>query len=173
MTWVVGATSVFGYGALYSDVQVTFADGNTRDLVQKAYPLSNFIAAGFAGSVRVGFMLLQSLVDFIRLPDGTLRTHAWDPVWVATQWAPIARSVFEGAPPSERSLGARILMLGASPTENAGLGARMFLCRFADPWFKPGIMGRFIMSCGIGSGSGVLEYKRWIKPHIRFMSGIH
>jgi hypothetical protein len=34
-------------------------------------------------------------------------------------------------------------------------------------------MGRFIMSCSIGSGSGVLEYKHRIKPHIRFMSGIH
>ena len=70
MTWVVGAPSVFGYGALYSDVQVTFADGNTRDLVQKAYPLSNFIAAGFAGSVRVGFMLLQSRWISLGCPTG-------------------------------------------------------------------------------------------------------
>src|SRR5450759_2701557 len=101
MTWVVGATSVFGYGALYSDVQVTFADGSTRDLVQKAYPLGNFIAAGFAGSVRIGFKLLQSLAVFLVLPDEALGSHASDPIWVATQWAPIARSVFEGAPPIE------------------------------------------------------------------------
>jgi hypothetical protein len=49
----------------------------------------------------------------------------------------------------------------------------MFLVRFTAPHFTPGIMGRFIMSCSIGSGSNVLEYKQWIKPHIRFMSGIH
>jgi len=86
MTWVVGATSMFGYGALYSDVQVTFADGTTKDLIQKAYPITNFIAAGFSGSVRVGFSLLQSLAECTLLPDEALRTQAWDPVWVAKRW---------------------------------------------------------------------------------------
>jgi len=57
MTWAAAASTIFGYGALYSDVQVTFRDGNTKDLLQKAYPVSNFIAAGFAGSVRIGFKL--------------------------------------------------------------------------------------------------------------------
>jgi ATP-dependent protease HslVU (ClpYQ) peptidase subunit len=80
MTWVVGATSVFGYGALYSDIQVTFADGTTRDLVQKTYPITNFIAAGFAGSVQIGVSLLQSLADCTRLPDQALATQAWDPI---------------------------------------------------------------------------------------------
>src|SRR5437870_12835811 len=79
MTWIVGATSLYGYGALYSDVQVTFRGGMTRDLIQKAYPLSNFIAAGFSGSVRIGFHLLQSLSDCLRLPEEDLRTQAWDP----------------------------------------------------------------------------------------------
>ena len=69
---------MFGYGALYSDVQVTFPDGSTKDLLQKAYPLSNFIAAGFAGSVRIGFMLLDSLSQFLQLPNSTvsLKTEA-------------------------------------------------------------------------------------------------
>lgn len=173
MTWVVGATSVFGYGALYSDIQVTFADGITRNMIQKAYPITNFIAAGFAGSVNVGFRLLQSLVECTRLPDEVLETQAWDPVWVAVRWAPIARSVFDTAPDKEKALGAKVLLLGASPNQNAGLGARMFLVRFASPDFKPGIMGRFIMWCSIGSGAGIAEYKRWIRPHIRFASGIH
>jgi hypothetical protein len=66
MTWICTASTIYGYGALYSDVQVTFPDGRNADLVQKAYPLSNFIAAGFAGSVRIGFMLLQSLSDAMR-----------------------------------------------------------------------------------------------------------
>ena len=172
MTWVVGATSVYGYGALYSDVQVTFNGGVTRDLVQKAYPISNFIAAGFSGSVRVGFALLQSLADCTRLPDDALETQAWDPAWVATQWAPTARSVFKAEPQEERDLGASVLLLGASPTESAGPGAKMFLVRFAAPDFKPGIMARFIMSCSIGSGAGVLEYKHRIKPQIRFIKAL-
>jgi len=173
MTWVGGVTSMFGYGALYSDVQVTFPDGTTRDLIQKAYPITNFIAAGFSGSVKVGFSLLQSMAGFTRLPDEALKTQAWDPVWVARRWAPVARSVFDSAREVERSLGAQVLLLGASPNEDAGLGARMFLVRFASPDFRPGIMVRLIMWCSIGSGAGIAEYKRRIKPHIRFVSAIH
>jgi hypothetical protein len=90
VTWVVGASSIFGYGTLYSDVQVTFRDGTTKDLVQKAYPLSNFIAAGFSGSVRLGFMLLQSLADFTQIPEGSGGKLAWDPVVVSRNWAPEA-----------------------------------------------------------------------------------
>jgi hypothetical protein len=170
MTWVIGATSVFGYGALYSDVQVTLADGTTRDLIQKAYPISNFFAAGFAGSVLIGFGLLQSLAESTLLPDEVAATHSWDPVSVAERWQAAARNVFESAPASERALGAQFLLLGASPTQNAGLGSRMFLIRFAAPRFSPGIMGKFLMSCSIGSGSGVHDYKRSIKPLIRLAS---
>lgn len=173
MTWVVGASSIFGYGALYSDVQVTFADGKTQDLLQKAYPLANFIAAGFAGSVRIGFMLLQSLANFTRMPEDAAETHAWDPIWVSTNWSPIARSVFESAPAAEKSLGSQILMVGVSPTQSCGLGARVFLTRFAHPLFEPGIMSRATMQCSIGSGAAVGEYKRGIKPLVRFMSNIH
>ena len=126
MTWVVGATSMWGYGALYSDIQVTYPDGTTKDLIQKAYPITNFIAAGFAGSVRIGFTLLQSLAEYTLLPDDVLRTQAWDPLWVARRWSPIAKSVFDSAPSLEKALGARMLLVGASPTENAGAGARMF-----------------------------------------------
>lgn len=173
MTWVVGASSIFGYGALYSDVQVTFRDGNTRDLLQKAYPLSNFIAAGFSGSVQIGFRLLQSLADFTRMPREAVATGAWDPVWVSTNWAPLARAVFDNAPSDERELGSRLLMLGASPTENCGLGAKMFLTRFSSPRFEPRFMSQATMVCCIGSGAAVADYKRTIKPLVRFMSGIH
>ena len=173
MTWVVGATSMWGYGALYSDVQVTYPDGTTKDLIQKAYPITNFIAAGFAGSVRIGFTLLQSLAECTLLPDDVLRTQAWDPLWVARRWSPIAKSVFDSAPGMEKALGARMLIVGASPTEDAGAGARMFLVRFASPEFRPGIMARFVMSCSIGSGAEIAEYKERLKPHIRFASGIH
>lgn len=78
MTWVVAASTLYGYGALFSDVQVTFKDGHTEDILQKAHPISNFIAAGFAGSVRIGFMLLQSLHEALRLSDEDLATLAWD-----------------------------------------------------------------------------------------------
>jgi hypothetical protein len=173
MTWVVGATSFFGYGALYSDIRVTFSDGTTQDVLQKAYPITNFIAAGFAGSVRIGFCLLQSLAQSTWLPDEAQSTQAWDPIWVAKRWSGIAREVFNACPADEKALGAQFLMLGASPTEGLEFGSRMFLVRFAAPDFRPGIMGRVTMSCSIGTGSGVGEYKRSIKPLLRVASGIN
>jgi hypothetical protein len=52
MTWVCAASTIYGYGALYSDVQVTFLDGQTADLVQKAYPLSNFIDSSLGNPLK-------------------------------------------------------------------------------------------------------------------------
>ena len=71
MTCVVAASTIWGYGALYSDVQVTLSDGSTRDMLRKAYPVANVIAAGFAGSVRIGFSLIQSLESILIPPPGT------------------------------------------------------------------------------------------------------
>lgn len=173
VTWVCAASTIFGYGALYSDVQVTFPDGHTKDLLQKAYPVGNFVAAGFAGSVRIGFRLLQSLSDFVALPPEDARIMAWEPAWVSGQWAPIAKSLFDREPSSEKSLGSRILVVGASPTEACGLGAKIYFTRFASPDFQPCLMSRAIKTCSIGSGAGISEYKQHLKPHFRLAAGIH
>lgn len=172
MTWVCAASTIYGYGALYSDVRVSFPDGRTADLVQKAYPLSNFIAAGFAGSVRIGFTLLQSLGDALSLPSKALETHAWEPKWVSQKWAPIARSVFDEAAEEEKANGAHVLMLGVSPTESCGLGAKVYFTRFASPEFRPCIMSRAIKVCSIGTGARIKEYHRDLKPLFRLTSGI-
>jgi hypothetical protein len=172
VTWVCAASTIFGYGALYSDVQVTLRDGQTRDIVQKAYPLGNFVAAGFAGSVQIGFLLLQSLKDFLALPPEEAKTLAWDPPWVSSSWAPTAKSIFDRASQDEKSLGARVLMVGASPTEACGLGAKIYFTRFASPDFRPHLMTRAVKRCSIGSGAGVSEYKHHLKPLFRLTSGI-
>jgi hypothetical protein len=172
MTWVVAASTIYGYGALYSDVQVTFPDGNTKDLLQKAYPLSNFIAAGFAGSVNIGFRLLQSLSDFTTLPSDTANCFAWDPLWVSANWSSIAKSVFDRAPTGEKALGSQILMVGVSPDKTCGLGAKVYFTRFCAPEFRPGIMSHAIKLCSIGTGAGIAEYKRGIRPLFRLTSGI-
>lgn len=174
MTWICAASTIYGYGAVFSDVKVTFRDGRTEDLIQKAYPVSNFIAAGFAGSVRIGFMLMQSLGNFLRTPVNMHATHAWDPCWVSEKWAPIAKSVFDTAPDVERRVegGTSLLMVGTSPTEECGLGARVYFTRFVSPDFRPGIMARSIKLCSIGSGARRPEYKRRLKPLFRLTSGI-
>jgi hypothetical protein len=79
MTWVIGASSIFDYGAMMSDVRVTFRDGRERDLVQKAYPVGPYIVAGFAGSVRIGFQMLESLAKFLIVPPNAPQPGAWEP----------------------------------------------------------------------------------------------
>ena len=172
MTWVVGASTIWGYGVVISDVQVTFSDGTTADILQKSYPISNFIVAGFAGSVKIGFMLLESLAQFTQLPSGKEATQAWNPIWVANNWSPIAKKIFNSAPEIEKRLGSKILMLGASPNKTSGIGSKTILVRFSSPDFKPGIMTKSIKLCSIGSGSRVTEYKT-IKYLFRLQSNIH
>ena len=172
MTWIIGGSTIFGYGALISDVQVTFANGRTTDLVQKAYLISNFLAAGFAGSVRIGFMLLDSLAKFTHMSPEALKTHAWDPMWIANNWQPIAKEVFYSAPQEEKRLGSQFLIVCASPTENASLGAKIYFIRLSGPGFKAGIMTKPIKLCSIGSGADVYEYKRALKPLFNLRSRI-
>jgi hypothetical protein len=169
MTWICAASNILGDCALHSDVQVTFRDSTTKDLVQKAFPLTNSIAAGFAGSVRIGFSLLDSLSSFLQLaPEDDPDLVGWDPRWVSNHWAPIARSVFESADSTERRLGAHILMAAASPDENCGLGSKFYFTRFASPHFKPGIMAKPFSFCSIGSGSRVAEYHKTLRPLFRW-----
>lgn len=174
MTWVIGASTIWRYGTVVSDIQVTFADGATVDLLQKAYPVGNSIVVGFAGSVRVGFALTESLRRFLLVPPNILSTHAWDPIWVANNWAPVAREVYEAQPKQERDIGSQVLLVGAHPNRRDPiLGAESVIARFSAPRFKPGIMTKTIKLCSIGSGAGIAEYKRAIKPLFRFASGLN
>jgi hypothetical protein len=168
MTWVCAASTIYGYGALFSDVQVKFRSHETADLVQKAYPLGDFAAAGFAGSVRIGFALIDSLRDFLKASTGTL-----DPKSVSMKWANVAKSVFDRAASREQIVpGTSILLVSASPTESCDLGAKIYFTRFSAPDFRPLMMGRPIKMCSIGSGAKVSEYKRSVKPLLRLTSGI-
>lgn len=171
MTWVCAASTIFGYGALYSDVQVTFANGKTKDLLQKAYPLGDSVAAGFAGSVKIGFRLLESLSNFLNLPPEDAQRIAWDPS--CAKWAPIARAIFNSSEDVERALGSRILVVIASPHEPCGFGAKIYFTRFASPDFQPGLMSRPIKLCSIGTGAGVRVYKHRLKQHFRVAAGIN
>jgi hypothetical protein len=172
MTWVVAASTIFGYGALYSDVQVTLRDGTTRDLLQKGYAVANFVASGFAGSVKIGFMLVQSLSDHLAPPPEVEETHECEPVAAALSWAPIARHIFASADASERKLQSRFLLVGASPLGDQGFGSKIYFVRFASPDFEPQIMSRPIKICGIGTGAAIREYKHSIKPLFRLSSGL-
>ena len=77
MTWVIGGSTIFGYGVLISDVCVSWELGYQFDCLQKIYPLSNSIMGGFAGSVKIGFQLLQDLRDFLGLTDEEEKEYGW------------------------------------------------------------------------------------------------
>jgi hypothetical protein len=168
MTWVIGASSLLGYGVMVSDIRVRFASGQKADIVKKAYPVGPFIVAGFAGSVLIGFKLLDSLGDFLVPPPTPLgEMAAWQPQWVAHNWAPMAKQVFDASPVHERRLRSHILMVGVSPDEDLGAPQvrRVYIIRFSDPDFQPGFMKRAFTLCHIGSGGGVSLYKRAFRSH--------
>ncbi len=170
MTWVIGAASLFGYGVMLSDVRVTFRDGSTADMLKKAQPVGPFIVAGFAGSVCIGYRLLESLYQFLFVPRSPQDNVAWQPEWVAKHWAPEAKKVFDSSPTHEKKLGARILMIGISPDQNMGAPEipRVYIVRFSSPFFVPGFMKRGLNVAHIGSGSADRRYVQAFRGHFRY-----
>lgn len=174
MTWVIAASSLFGTGALISDARVRLADGTTAELLQKAYPVGNYIAAGFAGSVRIGFELVESLRNAMTVPAET-GSHAWDLQAFAPHWRSIAKQIFEDAAIVERQCGSQVLLIGPSPTEHMGAPQfpRIDIARLASPDFTPSFARGGLSVRHIGSGARVSEYKRAMRPLFRLTSGIH
>src|ERR1019366_6594510 len=99
MTWIVGTVPPFGYSILVSDICVSWADGTERDCLQKIHKVGDDLLCGFAGSVRIGFGLLEALS--IQLPPKQRRT----PSVLVRDWIPsLARHVFRDSHESERKL---------------------------------------------------------------------
>lgn len=159
MTLVIGITTGFLGGAILSDTRVTFPCGGSREMLRKAYPVGNFVAAGFAGSVTIGFALIRNLTMNLQLPIGA-ETDVWEPFSVARAWAPLAKAIFDAAPSNEQQLGSRVLIAAHDPK---GSGVR--LIRFASPDFSPKFLRQGLRTCSIGSGAGDRRYMRVVRPH--------
>ncbi len=158
MTWVIGGIIPFGYGVGISDIRVTFSDDSHEDCLQKIHPIAHFMVAGFAGSVKIGFCLLQDLKIFLKLEEPG---QAWIPEWVAMKWWRRARRIFNSFPEEERKLKSSILMIGIHPTKNNGdspwpLGSVYI---FDSPSFAPKA-AKEMEFLSIGSGKYVDEYKK-------------
>jgi hypothetical protein len=171
MTWILGASSLFGYGVILSDIQVSVGD-KRFDMIQKAYPITNFIIGGFAGSVKIGFMLLQSLSDSLYLPEELQATYAWEPLKIANAWSPIARDIFFSQPMEQQQLGSRFLIVAASPEPDKkmsipGWDSKIYIIRFSSPDFKPQIMSRRVNFCSIGSGSKVNKFQQHLRKKLK------
>lgn len=117
MTWIVGMPGMFGYGIGISDIRVTLSNGTERDCLQKIYKVGDFIAAGFAGSVAIGFGMIDRLRELLLSDDPT---RAWDPKAIADWWPEDAREVFNSFPDEERNLASHVILIGAHPSEHNG-----------------------------------------------------
>src|SRR5262245_691336 len=155
MTWVLGSAMVFGYGALISDIRVTWRDGRPpRDILQKIYPIGPMMMAGFSGSVKIGFTMIADLqACFGRGPiylwEGTT---IWYPERACWRWYRRGRWLFKMWAPDEQQLGCQLIIAAASPFPN-GAGGNLPRCiRMVAPLFVPErIVGHWT---SIGSGAG-------------------
>lgn len=160
MTWVIGASTAFGYGIMLSDICVTYkvnGEQKTIDALQKIYPLAPFVVGGFAGSVRIGLNLLSSLSEFLEPPEQNI---AWKLDWVVDNWSPIAKKIFNQHAPEEKKAQSHILLIAAHPTENVGLPneAKIDLAILRSPNFTPEFeRGGFLTIKHIGSGATTYE----------------
>ncbi len=124
VTWVVGCRSL-ELAAMFGDVCVTYAsaEGDREETlfgVQKIHPVTPSIAVGFAGSIDVGFRLVEDLQrtawlgKYGRLPEVPDLVYGWADELRAGRYE-------EAVPPSPaRNYGCKLLVLGVS--QHASIG---------------------------------------------------
>lgn len=153
MTWVVGTPTMFGYGFGISDIRVTLGDGSEVDCLQKIYPVARWAAAGFAGSVKIGFAMIDKLS---RMGNSIEEPYAIIPAVFAREWPTYARKVFEHFPDErERRSGSHLMLISTDPQEDNGNPncPRCYVHIFKSPDFEPEeIKVHKLGSIGIGSG---------------------
>jgi hypothetical protein len=126
-------------------------------MLQKLYPMARFVAAGFAGSVRIGFAMLKELADQLpRIPED----HSFVPQTVAEILSPLAKDIFKNSAPEERALRSDLMFLGAHPTITVGIPgyARCSVYILRSPNFLPedAQIGQVV---SVGNGSVFQPYR--------------
>ncbi|MHB1959001.1 MAG: hypothetical protein ACYCO5_08215 [Acidobacteriaceae bacterium] len=136
MTWIVGTPTMFGYGFALSDVRVTLTDGSEVDCLQKIYPVARWAAAGFAGSVKIGFAMVGKLT---KIGNAIEEPYALVPSVLAREWPAYARGVFERFPECERELECHLMLISTDPQEDNGNPnwPRCYVHVFRSPGFEP------------------------------------
>ena len=182
MTWVVGASSILGYGVMVSDVRITFSDGTQSDMLRKVYPIGPWMLAGFAGSVLIGMTLLDNLQRSLAAtipqngPEGY--GFVFNPDAVAEHWAPRAAEIFARMPVEEQALGSQILLVGVNnpPPENplppnSQQLPYVHIIKFSWPNFEPQHAAERWTAQHIGSGANIERFVESIKGLFNFENG--
>lgn len=161
MTWIIGSAGLFGSAILVSDICVTFSnkDGAKQcvDCLQKIYPLGPFVIGGFAGSVRIGFDILEILQrEFANgPPDAALDINIAAHTWLTR----VIRRAFCSAPECEQKLGSSIILASAHPTRDRGDAPWPWtdIHIFSTPNFEP-VAAAPLELVSIGSSNAVSVY---------------
>jgi len=126
---------MFGYGFGISDVRVTLGDGEEVDCLQKIHPIGRHFAAGFAGSVAIGFAMVEELRRLSSYADERI---ACDPRAAFREWPACARSVFSRFDRTEQNGGCHLMLIMVHPQEHVGNPAwpRSFVYIFKSPDFE-------------------------------------
>jgi hypothetical protein len=116
MAWVLGASiPLGGYGALISDVRVSWNNGRvSHDVLQKIYMVAPMMIAGFAGSVEIGFRLMEDMGEFLAAPKG----FVWKPRAAAWLWHRRGRRIFTLSTLPSQRLGSAVIIVGCSNRKN-------------------------------------------------------
>jgi len=174
MTWVIGACAPFGgYAAALADVQVSLPKGGPKfDALLKVHHVGPFLALGFAGSVKIGFEMVDSLREFLAPSPEDEPNSAWIPSWVAENWCPMAVQIFARASAVEQENECHLLLIGVHPVEDVLPGlARAFVIRMSLPNFRPWYSRKKMFSV-LSIGKKAPKYRRIVRDLFRPTSGI-
>jgi hypothetical protein len=110
-------------------------------MLQKIYPVAPLLMAGFAGSVEIGFAMIEDMRRSLQLAPG----RVWHPRIAFWKWWRRGRRIFQLAPRHLQQSGCSILMVGVSPAAIAafstfpprGFYAHSYAVVMRSPSFTP------------------------------------
>lgn len=122
MTWIIGIPTLFGTSILVSDICVTFQRGNGEieylDCLQKIYWLGPDILGGFAGSVNIGFKMMDFLKEAF---SKAKHNEGWDIEIVSNDWLPKeASKIFNESDQADKDARCQLILASIHPTKKRG-----------------------------------------------------
>jgi hypothetical protein len=138
VTLILGHASGFDYGALISDVRVSWGTDQHADMLQKIYPVGPLLLAGFAGSVQVGFQMIHDMREAFALPPD----HIWLPSIAVWRWWRRARRIFRYQPIELQQLGCSLIVAAVSPVRSGFIGTFSYAAVMRSPDFRPEFLKR-------------------------------
>lgn len=130
MTWVIGIPTTFGAAIAYSDSRVTFSDSSQHDCLQKLHRVALQVVLGFAGSVNIGFEVLESYRRVCPPSD------PMDPGRAIGMLKEVAKAVWAQASTEEKSLKCHLMLLAADPEKGDGTYTLTYACTMRSPEFS-------------------------------------